>query len=604
VLRLNIIYVLLIFCHLQVLAQDKAPGLSPNKQTEVALLKGMISDADAGNQKGEISKSLIKIATIYWEAGLLKEAIDYFAQALRINKELGNENAIGVINNHLGMIYFDMRQYDLAIEYLQKDLKIREKFRDKKGIAGAHINIGIVLQSNGQHNEVISHLETALEIAKEVQEIKLIRSCYGMLAESYQKVGNTEKSFEYFNLFSSIDKLIINEELTRKEQDSKKKLGELESKSRQAELEKKKKEAELKLTEATLHEFVQISKERQLQIELLRAENEVKELEILNKELALREQQVKLENEILIRNSLAGGIILVCILAFVLYRGYKIKQKANFELSRLNSKIIRHKEEIRMQNQELEEKNKELIELNNEKNYIIGIVAHDLRSPVNQMKGLVNLIRMSFGTLTQDQDEVLRLMQGSAERIHDMIGQILDVNAIESQKININIQNLKLNEVLKKVVNDYKDLAAQKHIQLLLSIKSEDATALADPNYLAQVFENLLSNAIKFSPFEKKVFINMYDFGNKYRIEFKDQGPGINKQDMAKLFGRFQKLGAKPTGGESSTGLGLSIVKKYMEAMGGKIWCESQENAGATFILEFNKSSEVYNANVAVSLVN
>ncbi|MBD1209646.1 MAG: sensor histidine kinase [Ignavibacteria bacterium] len=126
----------------------------------------------------------------------------------------------------------------------------------------------------------------------------------------------------------------------------------------------------------------------------------------------------------------------------------------------------------------------------------------------------------------------------------------------------------------------------------MLSHESIDAAILADEFALHQVFDNLISNAIKFSPKWSKVVVRMVrhlsESGEaKVRIEIQDEGPGLTEQDKLKLFSKFARLSAKPTGQESSTGLGLSIVKRLVEAMGGQVWCESEHGKGATFIVEF-----------------
>ncbi|MBK9249385.1 MAG: sensor histidine kinase [Ignavibacteria bacterium] len=96
----------------------------------------------------------------------------------------------------------------------------------------------------------------------------------------------------------------------------------------------------------------------------------------------------------------------------------------------------------------------------------------------------------------------------------------------------------------------------------------------------------MLSNAVKYSPHGKNVYIAVSKSDSTCRISIKDEGPGISDQDKLKLFGKFQRLTAKPTGGEHSTGLGLSIVKKFVEMMRGRVWCESKLGEGAEFIVE------------------
>lgn len=107
---------------------------------------------------------------------------------------------------------------------------------------------------------------------------------------------------------------------------------------------------------------------------------------------------------------------------------------------------------------------------------------------------------------------------------------------------------------------------------------------------MTQVYENLISNAIKFSPANKNINVKIWEDGEKIRSIISDEGPGISKEDQKKLFGKFQVLSTKPTGGEKSTGLGLSIVKKYIEAMKGKVWCESEPGKGAHFYIDLDRA--------------
>ena len=133
-----------------------------------------------------------------------------------------------------------------------------------------------------------------------------------------------------------------------------------------------------------------------------------------------------------------------------------------------------------------------------------------------------------------------------------------------------------------------KDAARHKNINL--NLENRKAYGLVDRNYLTQVFENLLSNAIKFSPKNSEVWIRVNEVNGEVQVNFKDNGPGIREDEMGRLFGKYQRLSARPTGGEDSTGLGLSIVKKYVDVMGGKVWCESTPGKGSNFIVAFRKT--------------
>lgn len=255
-------------------------------------------------------------------------------------------------------------------------------------------------------------------------------------------------------------------------------------------------------------------------------------------------------------------------------------------LHEANERITLMHREVETQKDEILRKNEELLSLNNEKNNLIGIVAHDLKSPLNQIRGLLSIMRLTTGNLSEEALSYIDMMEKSSGRLSDMIAKILDVEAIESQQLKLVPEDVDLAELLEGLAERYKLAASQKQIQIQLDVCTGYLVRL-DRGYADQVFENLLSNAIKFSPHERSIWINLQPHNGNIRCEIKDEGPGLTESDKKKLFGKYQKLSARPTGNETSTGLGLSIVKKFVEAMQGKIWCESVEGQGASFFVSF-----------------
>lgn len=234
--------------------------------------------------------------------------------------------------------------------------------------------------------------------------------------------------------------------------------------------------------------------------------------------------------------------------------------------------------------------NRKLVTLNEKKNELIGVVAHDLRSPINQVKGLANLILLSETKLEDTSKEYVENIVQSCDRLNEMIRRILDINAIESNKINIELEQVNLNQLMSQIATNFKVLADEKSIELQQEYPEKDVFANADRNYLLQVLENIISNAIKFSESDKKIQLKVSHEKSKAIMSVKDEGPGISKEDQERLFGSYEKLTAQPTAGEDSSGLGLSIAKKYIEAMKGSITCDSQLNRGTTFRLRFSRA--------------
>ena len=240
----------------------------------------------------------------------------------------------------------------------------------------------------------------------------------------------------------------------------------------------------------------------------------------------------------------------------------------------------------------LEDKVKErtarLIELNAEKNEFLGIVAHDLKNPLANIKMFTDLMNKDVETLSKEEiKEYTGDVLTEAERMFTLITNLLDVNKIE-RGFKANPIRLDLTSITEAVADNYRQRAEQKSLILHFEAKAPQANVMADEVATMQVVENLVSNAVKYSPNgeNKHIWVRVVPADKAFRVEVQDEGPGLSPEDKEKLFGHFARLSAQPTGGEHSTGLGLSIVKKMVEAMNGKIWVESEKGKGATFIVE------------------
>ncbi|MFT5616939.1 MAG: signal transduction histidine kinase [Arenicella sp.] len=266
----------------------------------------------------------------------------------------------------------------------------------------------------------------------------------------------------------------------------------------------------------------------------------------------------------------------------------KIIEQKNIELEQKvmerTSQVVHQKEEISTQRDAIEEQNEELKLLNEEKNNLINIVAHDLKSPLNQINGIMYVFKATMPDMNEDQGSLVDMVSDATTRLSQMITNLLDINAIESGQLNINLKKTDITTVAKRLQPQFVDRANKKNIQIHEDFSQELYISI-DESYLGQVFENLVSNAIKFSPQHRNIYLSVKQAENEIVFSVRDEGPGLKEKDMEKMFGKFQKLSAQPTDGEHSTGLGLSIVKRFMEAMNGKVWAESNPKVGATFFV-------------------
>jgi signal transduction histidine kinase/ligand-binding sensor domain-containing protein len=254
----------------------------------------------------------------------------------------------------------------------------------------------------------------------------------------------------------------------------------------------------------------------------------------------------------------------------------------------LESAVQERTRELADTNQALYEKNQQLELLNIEKNELLGIVSHDLKNPIGAVRGFAELLQSGF--LSDDQTSAAAHIVSISDRMLDLVKNLLDINRLESGGMQFWIINFDVAAIIASEVSLHQQGASEKNITIHFSNEASDSSISADEPAMMQVLDNLLSNAVKYSPYGKDVFVRLSNNENAVRIEVQDEGEGISPEDMKKLFGKFARLSARPTGGEHSTGLGLSIVKKMVEAMNGRVWCESELGNGATFIVELPKT--------------
>lgn len=305
------------------------------------------------------------------------------------------------------------------------------------------------------------------------------------------------------------------------------------------------------------------------------------------------------------RQLIFAGCFIIFLLTvsviFILWRSGKNTRKKNKLLQAQNFEIQAQNEEIRLQHEEIlsqsEElrtegeylalQNEKLKELNREKDALMSIVAHDLRAPLNQTKGLARILQMS--SLSSEQLHLTELVVKVSDDGLRLIKDVLQVNSLTHQPIES--EPVILHRLIhESVLPSLQEQLTRKQISVFPSIDKE-LTLWSDALSLKRILENLLSNAIKFSSHGANVFLRVMSSDDSVYISVQDQGPGISEADQKKMFKRFQRLSARPTSGETSTGLGLAIVKGLVDKLNGEITVNSQINVGTEISIKLRKSN-------------
>jgi signal transduction histidine kinase len=235
---------------------------------------------------------------------------------------------------------------------------------------------------------------------------------------------------------------------------------------------------------------------------------------------------------------------------------------------------------------ELMESNEELAHLNNDKTEFLGIAAHDLRNPLSIVIGFADMLQMGQVHSTV---KCGKEIGQAGRRMMDLINDLLDANAIEEGRYAEKLEPNDLRLLVKTSLQHQQSAFARKQIALEF-MDGPSCWVNADRKAALQIFDNLISNALKYSPIGGRVRLSVEAVQGWMEFRISDGGPGISEEDQKKLFKKHTRLSAKPTAGESSVGLGLSIVKRLAEAMGGSVTCQSVLGRGSTFVVRLRSS--------------
>jgi two-component system sensor histidine kinase/response regulator len=243
-----------------------------------------------------------------------------------------------------------------------------------------------------------------------------------------------------------------------------------------------------------------------------------------------------------------------------------------------------------LQNRALSEQRKQLVEqlskANAAKNRFLGMAAHDLRNPLASIRGLSEFLREgAVGPLTPEQIDLINTIHSASQSMLDLVNELLDVATIEAGELKIHYGPHNLAELISKSVAMTNIEAAKKKTVVTFDARGQAPILMLDGAKMRQVIDNLLSNAVKYSPPGSSVTatIQFDSTRGTHGFAVQDQGPGIPDGERDKLFKDFGRLSIQPTGGEKSTGLGLAICRKIVEAHGGTITAENLPTRGCEF---------------------
>ncbi|MCA1591823.1 MAG: ATP-binding protein [Acidobacteria bacterium] len=270
---------------------------------------------------------------------------------------------------------------------------------------------------------------------------------------------------------------------------------------------------------------------------------------------------------------------------------YEELSRQNRDLVAVLGELEEKREQLEQLNRKLEESNHELNEANAKlrelsemKEEFLALTTHDLRSPLTVISGVINFFTSGrLGDLTVEQKNMVTMMERNTQNLIELVNDLLDASKLESGTMRLEFSSTELRVLVSELHEGMEHMAQEKGITLEEKIPEDLPPLRADRAKLRRVVVNLLSNALKFTPNGGRVEVSAEPSGDMVRISVKDTGVGIQPDDLARLFDKFEQARSRATRGEKGTGLGLYITRQLVELHGGEIEVQSEVGRGSTF---------------------
>ena len=275
--------------------------------------------------------------------------------------------------------------------------------------------------------------------------------------------------------------------------------------------------------------------------------------------------------------------LLVCLAAAALiFRGYLVKVKLNEKLAKTNGELKRLNVELGEKNEELKRLNEEVLELTHSRLVFFTNISHELRTPLTLIADPVEMLLEDTGIKGKSR-ELLKMVQRNALALQQLVGNILDFRKIQNGKMELKLYRFDIVKTLMMWVSDFQLTAERKQIRLHLDVDDLKGSheMIADQEKISRIVFNLLSNALKYTPAGGEIFVSLKDEGTNLRLDVRDTGKGISQDEADKIFERFFQA----KGAASGTGIGLALVKSFVELHHGEARVESELGKGSDFIV-------------------
>ncbi|MFZ6009168.1 MAG: tetratricopeptide repeat-containing sensor histidine kinase [Bacteroidota bacterium] len=427
----------------------------------------------------------------------------------------------------LATVRMHKEDFNGAFAYYDTTYALHERTNNRFGIAEVELGRGRVMLKQQKFDDALRYIERSLVIAKESNARILEINCYDLLSALWEAKGDFKKALMYFKQYKQLEDSLFSQDMQEK-----------------------------------------------LLRDQIRFETEAKDSQIaaLSRVRDLKDDQIKKEE--LIRNILVVVMALSVILLVTVYRSGQRRRQ-------INTLLLQHQEDMERRRDELER-------LNQVKDKFFSIISHDLRSPINALAGLLDLL--DKGAIKPEElPNHVKELKSRFNHTRTLLNNLLDWTLLQMDKLNLHATKIDVHKIV------------EENIQLLISVPGKqiklkntvplNAIGFADSNTINLVIRNLMTNAIKFTNDGGTVTIDAEDNGAEWVISVQDNGVGMNTEVLKILFDKTAPYTTRGTANEKGTGLGLILCKEFVEKNGGKIWVESKEGKGSTFWFTLPKAN-------------
>ncbi len=530
-----------------------------NYEEAIAYYLLTLNEARAGKWIEYEIAALSDLAIAYSEVKQYEKARDVYRQSLQLSLERGEVSSIISGLGNLGAIYNQLQQPDSALLFLEEGLRLSKAYNTSQSLSSIYNNLGNVFFKKKEYAKALNYFMTNKSLHLGVDQVALWTD-YLNLGDVYMELGRMDSARYYSEASLQLAKQL---QSRSKEADSYSLLAKLHQRLGQYRQAYQYQQQWYQLDTAL------VNQESAAAIAEMQERFNARDREKQNQLLVAAVEKQKLQNRNL--RSLSIAAVLILILISILLFVYR---KTNRQLLTVNSVINRQKEA--------------LAELNQEKNNLMSIVSHDLSTPFSSIHMWSRLLEADE-KLDPEQKKATLNIRRAAENGEQLIRQILEVERAGTAHEKLELEDTNLTDFLKHLAESFREQAREKQLSLETPDPEKPVYLLTDQTLLRRIIENLLSNAIKFSEPGQEIRILIQSDLETTDIIVEDNGPGISSDEQERLFTKYGRLSPRPTGGESSTGLGLSIVKRLASELNATLQYQGEPGKGSRFLVRFKK---------------